>query len=88
MEQERKAKKSKGDLWAPALKPSRIEALTDGVLAIAMTILVLELSRNARRVGRSQEEFRGNNTRALRLCIGIRGTGDLLDTAPLYVPFY
>jgi len=31
-------------LWAPDLSPSRIEALTDGVFAIAITILVLELS--------------------------------------------
>jgi uncharacterized membrane protein len=30
--------------WTPGLKPGRIEALTDGVFAIAMTILVLELS--------------------------------------------
>ena len=44
MEQHDKASKGKGDLWALALKPSRIEALTDGVFAIAMTILVLELS--------------------------------------------
>jgi uncharacterized membrane protein len=44
MEQEMQGKKSKGDLWAPTLKPSRIEALCDGVFAIAMTILVLELS--------------------------------------------
>ena len=40
---EQKVKK-KGDSWAPGLKPSRIEALTDGVIAIAMTILVLELA--------------------------------------------
>jgi uncharacterized membrane protein len=32
------------DRWTPGLKPGRIEALTDGVFAIAMTILVLELS--------------------------------------------
>ncbi len=31
------------DLWAPDLSPGRIEALTDGTLAIAVTILVLEL---------------------------------------------
>ena len=36
--------KSKGEPWVPGLKPSRIEALTDGVFAIAMTILVLELA--------------------------------------------
>jgi uncharacterized membrane protein len=30
--------------WTPGLKPGRIEALTDGVFAIAMTIIVLELS--------------------------------------------
>ena len=29
--------------WAPGLSPGRIEALTDGTFAIAMTILVLEL---------------------------------------------
>ncbi|UCB45961.1 MAG: DUF1211 domain-containing protein, partial [Spirochaetota bacterium] len=44
MEREKTGNKRKGDLWAPALKPSRIEALCDGVFAIAMTILVLELS--------------------------------------------
>jgi uncharacterized membrane protein len=44
MKHEKRAGKGKGDPWAPALKPSRIEALTDGVFAIAMTILVLELS--------------------------------------------
>jgi uncharacterized membrane protein len=32
------------DRWTPGLKPGRIEALTDGVFAIAMTIIVLELS--------------------------------------------
>ena len=32
------------DRWTPDLKPGRIEALTDGVFAIAMTIIVLELS--------------------------------------------
>jgi uncharacterized membrane protein len=32
------------DRWTPNLTPGRIEALTDGVFAIAMTILVLELS--------------------------------------------
>ena len=37
-------KKNRGDSWVPGLKPSRIEALTDGVFAIAMTILVLELA--------------------------------------------
>lgn len=31
------------DMWAAGLRPVRIEALTDGVFAIAMTILVLEL---------------------------------------------
>ncbi len=30
--------------WAVGLRPSRIEALTDGTFAIAMTILVLEIS--------------------------------------------
>jgi len=44
MSQKGKAQKSKGDPWVPSLKPSRIEALTDGVFAIAMTILVLELA--------------------------------------------
>jgi len=34
---------SKRSLWAPGLSPGRIEGLTDGTLAIAMTILVLEL---------------------------------------------
>lgn len=29
--------------WAASLSPARVEALTDGVMAIAMTILVLEL---------------------------------------------
>ena len=32
------------DRWTPGLTPGRIEALTDGVFAIAMTIIVLELS--------------------------------------------
>jgi uncharacterized membrane protein len=32
------------DRWAASLSPGRIEALTDGTFAIAMTILVLELS--------------------------------------------
>jgi uncharacterized membrane protein len=32
------------DRWTPGLKPGRNEALTDGVFAIAMTIIVLELS--------------------------------------------
>jgi uncharacterized membrane protein len=32
------------DRWTPGLRPGRIEALTDGVFAIAMTIIVLELS--------------------------------------------
>ena len=31
------------DRWAPGLSPGRIETLCDGVLAIAITILVLEL---------------------------------------------
>ena len=31
------------NLWIPGLSPGRIEGLTDGTLAIAMTILVLEL---------------------------------------------
>ena len=35
--------KSERSLWAPDLSPGRIEGLTDGTLAIAMTILVLEL---------------------------------------------
>ena len=35
--------KYKSVLWAPELSPDRIEGLTDGTLAIAMTILVLEL---------------------------------------------
>jgi uncharacterized membrane protein len=30
-------------MWAPGLSPGRVEALTDGTLAIIMTILVLEL---------------------------------------------
>lgn len=37
-------KGDENDLWAASLSPGRIEALTDGVMAIAMTILVLELS--------------------------------------------
>ena len=32
------------DRWAPGLRPGRLEALTDGTFAIAMTILVLEIS--------------------------------------------
>jgi uncharacterized membrane protein len=35
--------RGKSDLWIPGLSPERIEALTDGTFAIAMTILVLEL---------------------------------------------
>jgi uncharacterized membrane protein len=35
---------SDGRKWAPGLSTARLEALTDGVFAIAMTILVLELS--------------------------------------------
>jgi uncharacterized membrane protein len=31
-------------MWAPGLSPGRIEALSDGVFAIAMTLLVIELS--------------------------------------------
>jgi uncharacterized membrane protein len=38
------AQRDERDRWTPALKPGRIEALTDGVFAIAMTIIVLELS--------------------------------------------
>jgi len=44
--QEKKAEQINKDsdtLWAPGLSPGRIEALTDGTFAIAMTILVLEL---------------------------------------------
>ena len=44
MERGRTGKARKSDLWADTLSPSRIEALCDGVFAIAMTILVLELS--------------------------------------------
>jgi len=39
-----KGKRKKKNMWASGLSPSRIEALCDGVFAIAMTILVLELS--------------------------------------------
>ena len=42
---ENKAKqRDGGNRWTPGLTPGRIEALTDGVFAIAMTIIVLELS--------------------------------------------
>ena len=34
-------------MWNLGVRPSRIEALCDGVFAIAMTILVLELSLDA-----------------------------------------
>ena len=44
MERGRTGKARKSDLWVDTLSPSRIEALCDGVFAIAMTILVLELS--------------------------------------------
>lgn len=37
------SERNKSDLWVPGLSPQRIEALTDGTFAIAMTILVLEL---------------------------------------------
>ena len=37
------AASDRNDPWAATLSPGRIEALTDGVMAIAMTILVLEL---------------------------------------------
>jgi uncharacterized membrane protein len=40
---ERSSRTADRDLWAPRLSPGRIEALTDGTFAIAMTILVLEL---------------------------------------------
>lgn len=43
----RKVKDNKRDektMWAPGLTPGRIEALSDGVFAIAMTLLVIELS--------------------------------------------
>ena len=36
--------KKKKNMWDLGVRPSRIEALCDGVFAIAMTILVLELS--------------------------------------------
>jgi uncharacterized membrane protein len=39
----RDTNKHRSQLWAPGLSPGRIEALTDGTFAIAMTILVLEL---------------------------------------------
>jgi uncharacterized membrane protein len=35
--------KHKSQTWAPGLNPGRIEGLTDGTIAIIMTILVLEL---------------------------------------------
>ncbi len=35
--------KHKSQTWAPGLSPGRIEGLTDGTIAIIMTILVLEL---------------------------------------------
>jgi uncharacterized membrane protein len=35
---------SENERWVPGLSPGRIEALCDGVFAIAMTILVLELT--------------------------------------------
>ena len=37
-------KQDKKNMWNLGVAPSRIEALCDGVFAIAMTILVLELS--------------------------------------------
>jgi uncharacterized membrane protein len=37
-------KKDDKTMWAPGLSPGRIEALSDGVFAIAMTLLVIELS--------------------------------------------
>lgn len=37
-------KQDKNNMWNLGVAPSRIEALCDGVFAIAMTILVLELS--------------------------------------------
>jgi len=39
-------KENKKNMWDLGVGPSRIEALCDGVFAIAMTILVLELSLN------------------------------------------
>lgn len=39
-----KVRERNEDRWAADLSPGRIEALTDGTFAIAMTILVLELS--------------------------------------------
>ena len=37
-------KRNEKTMWAPGLSPGRIEALSDGVFAIAMTLLVIELS--------------------------------------------
>ena len=37
-------KRDDKDMWASGLKPTRIEALSDGVFAIVITLLVLELS--------------------------------------------
>jgi uncharacterized membrane protein len=44
MGQGRRGKPRKSSPWADTLSPGRIEALCDGVFAIAMTILVLEFS--------------------------------------------
>jgi len=43
MESQQENTQRRRALWAPDLSPNRIEALTDGTMAIAMTILVLEL---------------------------------------------
>lgn len=45
------------NLWAPDLSPGRIEALTDGTMAIAMTILVLELPAPHLIGGSTQGEY-------------------------------
>jgi uncharacterized membrane protein len=44
VEENKADQRDERDRWTPGLTPGRIEALTDGVFAIAMTIIVLELS--------------------------------------------
>jgi hypothetical protein len=93
MERGRTGKARKNDPWTDTLSPSRIEALCDGVFAIAMTILVLELSiPNLIGTHAALEEvprsFIEIFTRDLYIPNGFHNPGGLLDIAPFHVPFH